>query len=190
MKNIIIAVFACLLFSMAFRSFADSTSGAQVLAKVGNEVITVRDFFVLAPMARALSPQGDTKTGKEQLLEALIGQELFAQEAIRLGLDQSPEVQAMLKQARVNILAQAYMQWRRAQGITISDEEINQYFEAHRDDFQGRTLQEAATEIKSKLASTGLNSLLAQVKAELGQRMGVVIDQQLLQEVPLPTPIK
>ncbi len=190
MKEVIIAILGCLLLSMAVLSFADSKSGAQVLAKVGDEVITVRDFLVLAPIARALSQQKDAKTGKEQLLEALIGQELFAQEAMRVGLDQSPEVQAMLKQAKVNILAQAYMQWRSAQGIAIGEEEIKQYFEAHRDDFQGKTLQEAATEIKSKLTSTGLNSLLAQAKAELGQRVGVVIDQQLLQEVPLATPTK
>lgn len=190
MGRAILAIFGGFLLSCAVLSFAAGAAGEQVLAKVGKEVITVQDFLVLAPLAPALSQQGDTESGKQQLLEGLIGQELFAQEAMRLGLDQSPYMQALLKQARVNILAQAYMQWRTAQGVAISEEEIKQYFEAHRDDFQGKTWQEAAPEIKAKLTSTGLKSLLAQAKAELGQQRGVMIDQQLLQEVPLATPAK
>jgi EpsD family peptidyl-prolyl cis-trans isomerase len=190
MIQIITAMLGCLALSMVGLSHGASPSGIQVLATVGNDAITIHDFLVLAPIAKALGQHGDNQVGKEKVLEGLIGQKLFAQEAVRQGLDQSPEVQAMLQQARVNILAQAYMRWRTAQGVSIADEQIEQYFKTHASEFQDRTLQEATAEIRTKLIAAALNDLLAQDQRELSRREGVTIDRQLLKDVPLIPPAK
>jgi hypothetical protein len=155
---------------------------------MGDAVITVQDFLLLAPLLPALAKQKGAEVGKQELLEGLIGRELFAQEAERLGLDLSPTLQAKLKQTRNNILAQEYIQWRSAQGVSIDDEDIKQYFEAHRDDFQGKSWQEAAGEIKAKLTSIGLAEVVAKAKAELRERVGVAIDEGLLQAVSVASP--
>ena len=190
MRNIIIVILGCVLVLWAVPSVAADVSEPQVLAKLGDAVITVQDFLLLAPFLPGFAKQAGAEAGKHQLLEGLIGQELFAREAVRLGLDQSPEVQAKLKQASNSLLAQEYMKSRSTQGIAIDDEEITQYFEAHRDEFEGKALQEATAAIKAKLISAALSDLLAKAKAELRQQEGVAIDEKLLRELPVVTSTK
>jgi hypothetical protein len=187
MRHIIIVILGCFLVVWALPAVAADLSEPQVLAKLGDAVITVQDFLLVAPMLSGLAKQVGPDSAKTQLLEGLIGQELFAREAVRLGLDKSPEVRAKLKQARNGLLAQEYMKWRTVQGVAIGDEEIAQYFEAHRSKFQGKTLTEATPEIKAKLSSTMLSDLLAKAKAELRQREEVAIDEMRLREVPVAT---
>jgi hypothetical protein len=187
MRYIIIVILGCFLVVWALPAVAADLSEPQVLAKLGDAVITVQDFLLVAPMLSGLAKQVGPDSAKTQLLEGLIGQELFAREAVRLGLDKSPEVRAKLKQARNGLLAQEYMKWRTVQGVAIGDEEIAQYFEAHRSKFQGKTLTEATPEIKAKLSSTMLSDLLAKAKAELRQREEVAIDEMRLREVPVAT---
>jgi hypothetical protein len=41
----------------------------KVLARVGEEVITIEEFLILAPMATTISPQEDTEAGKKNSLK-------------------------------------------------------------------------------------------------------------------------
>jgi hypothetical protein len=190
MRNIIIVILGSILALWAVPSVAADVSEPQALAKLGDAVITVQDFLLLAPVLQGMAKQTGVEEAKIQLLEGLIGQQLFAREAVRLGLDRTPEVKAKLKQTRNSLLAQEYMKWRTAQGVAISDEEITKYFEAHRYEFQAKELQEVTPEIKARLTSAMLSDLLAKTKAELRQREGVAIDETLLREVPVATPTK
>jgi hypothetical protein len=190
MRNIIIGILGCLLGVWAVPAVAAEVSEPQILAKLGDAVITVQDFLLLTPVLQGIAKQTGVEEAKTQLLEGLIGRELFAREAVRLGLDQSPDVQAKLKQARNNLLAQEYLKWRTAQGVAIGDEEITQYYEAHRDEFEGKSLPDATAQIKAKLTSSGLSGLLAKTKTELRQREDVTIDETLLHGMPVATSSK
>ena len=60
---------------------------------------------------------------------------------------------ARLKQAGTNILAQQYMKQPFVEGVSITDGEVPTYFDAHREAFQGRTMQEVAPEIGCEASS-------------------------------------
>jgi hypothetical protein len=190
MRNIIIVILGCFLVVWAVLAVAADVPEPQVLAKLGDAVITVQDFLLLAPVLQGMAKQTGVEEAKTQLLEGLIGRELFAREAVRLGLDRLPEVEAKLKQGRNSLLAQEYMKWLAAQGVTISDEEIAQYYEAHRYEFQAKPLPEVTPEIKSRLTSSMLSDQLAKTKTELRQREDVTIDETRLREMPVATSSK
>jgi hypothetical protein len=159
----------------------------KILARVGEEVINVEEFLMHTPMLALLSPEGDIEVGKKKLLEILINQLLYAKEALRLGLGENDQVKAKLRQARTNVLAQEYMAWQFSQG-GVDNEKIQQYFNAHQEEFQGKTLPEVETEIRAKMASETGGNLLKQATEELRRREQLVINENLLKEIPLTPP--
>jgi hypothetical protein len=165
---------------------AFAAEGEQILAQVGEEVVTVQEFLALVPLIPALNPQGDVETGKRKLLESLISQLLFAKAATELALDQDVNVKTQLKQTRVNILAQAYLKRQAADRISISDKAVQEYFETHRSDFQGRELKGVEGQIRAKLTQDAMAEVIQKARTELGQREKVTINDRLLKELPLP----
>ena len=157
------------------------------MAQVGEEVITVQEFLALASLIPALNPQGDVETGKRKLLDGLISQLLFAKGAVELALDQDASVKTQLKQMRVNILAQAYLKRQAADRIAISDKAVQEYFEAHRSDFQDRELKDVEGSIRAKLTQDAMGELIQKARMELWQQEKVTINDQLLKELPLPS---
>ena len=166
---------------------AFAAEGDQVLAQVGEEMITVQEFLALASIIPAMTPQGDVETGKRKLLDGLISQLLFAKGAVELALDQDASVKAQLKQMRVNILAQAYLKRQAADRIAIRDKAVQEYFEAHRSDFQNRELKDVEGSIRAKLAQDAMGELRQKARMELLQQEKVTIHDQLLKELPLPS---
>lgn len=164
---------------------AFAAEGEQILAHVGEEVITVQEFRAFASLIPALHSQGDAETGKRKLLEGLISQLLFAKEAVELALDQDASVRTQLKQTRVNILAQAYLKRQAAERIAISDKAVQEYFEGHRSDFQDREIKEVEASIRAKLTQDAMGELIQKTRMELWQQEKVTIDDQLLKELPL-----
>jgi EpsD family peptidyl-prolyl cis-trans isomerase len=167
---------------------AFAAEGEQILAQVGEEVITVQEFLALASLIPALNSQGDVETGKRKLLDGLISQVLFATEAVKLALDQDASVKTQLKQMRVNILAQAYLKRQAADRIAISDKAVSEYFEAHRSDFQDREIKDVEASIRAKLTQDALGALIQKARMELWQEEKVTVNDQLLKELPLRSP--
>jgi hypothetical protein len=185
MRKCIVLLVMCLMFLGARASVIGEE---KVLARVGEEVITTEEFLMLTPMVTTLSPQGDIEAGKKKLLEALINQLLYANEAVRLGLGESAQVKAKLRQARTNVLAQEYMAWQVTQGGSIGNEKIKEYFEAHQEEFQGKTLPEVEAEIRAKMTSEAIGTQLKRATEELRQREKFVINENLLKEVSITPP--
>jgi hypothetical protein len=71
MRKLIGVLAGCLVFLGAG---AVVVGEEKVLARVGEGVITIEEFLILAPMVTSISPQGDVEAGKKKLLEALINQ--------------------------------------------------------------------------------------------------------------------
>ena len=185
MRKLIGMLAGCLIFLGAGASVVGEE---KVLARVGEEVITIEEFLMLAPMVTTISPQGDIEAGKKKLLEVLINQLLYANEAVRLGLSESAQARAKLRQAKTNILAQEYMAWQATQGGSLSNEKIKEYFEAHQGEFQGKTLPEVEAEIRAKITYEMIGTQLKRAKEELQQREKFVINESLLKEVPITPP--
>lgn len=183
MQKDLVAVVSALLIISGGVGFA--AEGDKVLAKVGEETITLQEFTQMLPMLSVFNLPGDSEAGKRKLLETLVNQLLFAREAIRMGLDQTSLVKAGLNQARTNILAQAYIN-QRTQGISIGDKEVRAFFESHRGEFQGKEMKDVEVQIKAKLLQEATGDLIKKAKTELWRREKVVLDEQLLKQVEVP----
>ncbi len=119
MRGGFIVVGAAILFGMASPAAAQQPGipapaampgdGATVVARINGEAITMdrlkralatynRDLGQLAPEAYYVT-----------VLDRVIDQELASRAALQLGLEQQPEIQARLAEARANVLAGAFL---------------------------------------------------------------------------------
>ena len=125
---------ACALAPLALFSCKKSASG-PVVAHVGDDVITADEFKrridEQSPFLRA---RYGTLERKKELLEALIRNELLAQEAQREGLDKSPAVRDATKRAMIQELIKKQLD-EKMSGADISDGELKAFYDAHLDDY-------------------------------------------------------
>ena len=109
--------------------------GGPAVAHVGGEVITAEEFKrridEQSPFLRA---RYNTVERKKELLEALIRNELLAQEAQREGLDKSPAVRDATKRAMIQELIKKQLD-EKMSGADIADAELKTFYEAHLDDY-------------------------------------------------------
>jgi parvulin-like peptidyl-prolyl isomerase len=108
---------------------------AQVLARVGEKVITLGDYAAaLARMDRFERLRYQSPDRRKQLLDELIAVELLADEARRRGLDREPETQMRLDQAlRDEVLRQHAESQPGPDAIPAQD--VRAYFDEHKQEF-------------------------------------------------------
>jgi len=117
----------------AARSSTNDGDIGEVLAEVNGMKIGTKAFDTaynrLMPRRNPNKDMNDDEK-KQMVIDRLIDDKVLYQEALRKGLDQDPKIQRMV----VNTLLRqdVYSSLRSAD---ISDEELQQYFEEHRDDF-------------------------------------------------------
>src|SRR6266851_2398350 len=125
---------ACALGALAPFACKKASSGPAV-AHVGDEVITAEEFKrridEQSPFLRA---RYGTLERKKELLEALIRNELLAQEAQRQGLDKSPAVRDATKRAMIQELIKKQLD-EKMSGSDIPEAELRAFYEAHLDDY-------------------------------------------------------
>jgi len=107
----------------------------DVLAKVGRSAITVDDFKAKAESLPEYYKKAASQN-KERFLDELINEELFYQEAVRLGLGQSKEVKALVKEAKKKILV-ARLFDEKITKVTpkTTDAQAKQYYENNKNEF-------------------------------------------------------
>ncbi len=122
--------------SMGFGVRLSMAAGDQVLATVGPNKLTVKQFqdqIDSLPMqiqiALASSPEM-----KEQLLDRWVQITLLAQAARNEGLDKKPEVMARVENLKNSVLAQEYAQMALKNKVNVTDDDVKAYYETHRKD--------------------------------------------------------
>lgn len=150
--------------SVDFRRAAPpgSTSG-PVAARFGKDTITVTElnqrFAEMNPYARA---RYQTVEQRRDYVEGLARFELLAQEAIRRGLHNDPDVVEAAKRVMVQELLKQELDER---AEAISDGQVKQYFEAHHDDYVKPAMTRLAHIAFSKDKRAQAEAVLAQAKA-------------------------
>ena len=108
----------------------------QALVRVNNEEITI--LQINDELQRAGVQAGQQEAASKQLLEALIDRQLILAEAERNKLDRTPEVMQAIERARVQIIAQAFLQGITTKTQRPSRVEIDNYYQEHPEYFAKR----------------------------------------------------
>jgi peptidyl-prolyl cis-trans isomerase C len=106
--------------------------GAGTLAQVDDAELREEDLRQLIP-----PDYRESITGSEirAILDRWIAVQLLYQRALDEGLEEDPEVAETLQQTRRQILADEYLQRELQKRVRVTNEEIQEYYDAHRDEY-------------------------------------------------------
>lgn len=107
----------------------------RVLATVGNQQITEEDVASFIASLGERGAQYSSPEGRKAILEELIAQRLFYLEACRNLYEAEPEFKAQLKRAKENLLT-GYAIDRALRSVTVKDDEVRAYYDAHKDELR------------------------------------------------------
>lgn len=171
------ALSAVLLFALAGcneKTGVDASSG-QVAAKVNGEVINARSVEAALTKAGVGNP---SQEASNLVLNALLEQRLFQQQAKKAGLEKDANVQEALQAAERQVLAQAYSDKITANAAKPGDSEIAEYYDKHPELFAERRIYrlqeimiqvgpENAAVVKARLSNgANLNDLVQWLKSQ------------------------
>ncbi len=137
MKKILMSILcASLLFSCTQKAAEKASQQGPVVAKVGSAGITQADFEremkSLPDYAQQLF---EGETGKEKFLDEIIKKEILYQEALKKGLDKSPEFNRKLEEFKKLTLASALLEKEIMSKNKVSEQEVKDYYNKHKEDF-------------------------------------------------------
>jgi peptidyl-prolyl cis-trans isomerase C len=131
LKRILIAVFVMFIFGVSFVPAGRLSAQSEViLAKVGDRVITQKDFeeFLSRNMNfrrnKAYSPEE-----KKAMLDNLVRSFVVVEEAEKDKMDETPEFKSKMKLYRVEILVQDY--FGKLPSVNVPEEEIETLIKDH-----------------------------------------------------------
>ncbi len=112
-------------------------AGDKVLAKVGHYTLTMKQF---QNQIDNLPPQlqvaiAHNSEMKEQFLQRWVQITLLAEAARSEGLEKDPEVKAQIQELKNTILAQAFAEKALKNKVKVTDKEVTDYYNAHKDEF-------------------------------------------------------
>ncbi len=160
-----------------------------VLAEIGSRKITQGDLdFEIQKLPPALQEQFNDPQKKKALLQQMILQDLLFESAKRQGLDKDKEIIEGVFQAKKALMANKLLQMELAKKVKIEPEELELYYQAHKDryaekDQQGNLVrQKAFAEVQQQVAQDLLNEKQQKAYQELAERLmkaeGVKIYEQ------------
>ena len=106
-----------------------ASASSQVVAKVNGDEITIHQLN--AELHHIKVPLSTPEAVSKKVLNGLIDRQLLVQEAVKLNLDRSPEVQQLVDAARAQIYAQAYLARKSSRTTPATDDEINSFIQQH-----------------------------------------------------------
>jgi peptidyl-prolyl cis-trans isomerase C len=120
------------LLLLSFCGCTDRGSKGTVVAKVGDQVLTLEEIAVLT------SPEGEVPVSFEdrrEFIQQWIDTEVLYREALREKLHTDPKIKQALQQMEKELLAAELMERRIGNEMAISDREIEEYYQSHQDEY-------------------------------------------------------
>ena len=189
-KNIIIGAILIVVLAGAslFYLFYPGGSGAQVLATVNGEKITVDHFN--QEIAKVKEPnRGIIKENPGKFLETMIMRTLILQEAKKQGLlpareKRGPQDSASPEEAVIK----EFLEKKFTSVPAVSRKEIESFYEIYKDRMEGRPLEQAAPMIEQKIRQGKQQEQLEQFIGGLRKSASVEINQDGLQKIAAKPP--
>ncbi|MDP2928996.1 MAG: peptidylprolyl isomerase [Candidatus Omnitrophota bacterium] len=136
MKNITRASFLIAVSLFALTGCGSGPSaGDKTLVTIANKSITVKDFkhkFLRLPKHY----QAVAEKNKKSLLDDMIVESLFLEDAVRKGVDTDKEVKDILEEARKKIIIAKFVKLEVDDKVKISEDEMRKFYEEHKDEFK------------------------------------------------------
>ncbi len=111
----------------------------KIIAEIGDEVITLKDFNEdinrLPPQAKRRMARVEVK---KKHLDKMIERKLLLQEAERKGLADDPDIISMVENYRDRFIVQKLLSSMKKEVAPVTEEDIKQYFEENKAQFQTR----------------------------------------------------
>lgn len=138
-------IFALLICSLLI--LGGCKKEGDIVAKVGNDAITVEDFserLMAAPPA--YQAYINTEPGRKQFVDMLVKEKLILESAKQAGINKREEYKnsiegfkseqkKQLKDYEDGLMIEMYLKDVQENMITASEDEINKYYEEHKEDF-------------------------------------------------------
>ena len=124
----------------------------KVVARIGKKEITMSDLE--NEIQKLRSPVSDQYKDKEKKLDFLkqwVAHELFYDAALRRGYDQDKDVIEGTFQMKKQLMINKLLEEEAPSDIQISDSEIKLYYDAHKEEFKDKNIDEVRAEIESEL---------------------------------------
>ena len=142
-----IQMVAPLKMSLVFLLFFTSAFGqepgpgvkeADVILKIGQRTITEADLarYGAMPGQGRRTKRRVPADARSRLVDLVAERILFAEEARSLGLDQDPALRLLIQDAADQILANHYVHRHLFAAVTVSQAEVREYYEAHKQAFK------------------------------------------------------
>lgn len=107
----------------------------KALVTVADKPITIKDFknkFSRLPKHY----QAIAEKNKKNLLDDMIVESLFLEDAVRKGLDEDKEIKDILAEARKKIIIAKFVKTEVDDKVKISEDEMKAFYEEHKDEFK------------------------------------------------------
>jgi peptidyl-prolyl cis-trans isomerase C len=131
---VVLLVASVVVFSGCEKSKAAQVAKKDVVATVGNKVITMQDVDARIAKMPAYY-QNMLKDRKKDVLEDMVLEILFYNEAKKRGLQNDKEVKEMVEEAQKKIMVSKLVRDEIETKVSVSDKEAEAYYNAHKEEF-------------------------------------------------------
>lgn len=117
---------------LSFWSCTEQKSKGTVVARVGNQVLTLEEISMLT------SPVGNVPVSfedKREFIQQWIDTEILYREALREKLHKEPKIKRAIRQMEKELLAAELMERRIGSEMAIADRQIEEYYQTHKNDY-------------------------------------------------------
>ena len=156
-------------------------SGAGALASVNGEKITIDGF--LQEVGKIQEPtRGMIKENPAEFLDMLIMKTLLVQEMKKQGIQPGNDEMGQEK------AIQEFLQKKFASAPAVSKEELGAFYETHKEQMEGKTLEEVAPMIEQFMQQQKQEQEYVRYLQEIRERAAVEIDKERLQAMAVKSP--
>ena len=136
MKRALYITAVCIL-SLINLTGCETKSSAQdkILVTVANKFITLKDYKDRLSKLPSYY-MGITEKNKKNLLDDIIVESLFLEDAIRKGVDRDKEVKDILNEAKKKVIIAKFIKSEVDDKIKVSDDEMKKFYEENKENFK------------------------------------------------------
>ena len=139
-----------------FTAFSEAAIFDRVVAFVDDRAITLSEFTEQYARTRAVVPD----ISEKEVIDTMVNRLLMLREARQYRIEAPTEDEVI--RDYIDLKVRAF--------ITVGENEVEAFYEKNREQFQGRSLEEARGEIEQYLTEKELNAKLKSMLAELRKK--------------------